>query len=310
MTRRSMVGTVGAIAVQAQIKMGPPPHTKGPKVFLDYDQVELDAAYNQALYAPNAAEVQRRYARQSELTQSRLGAPVRAAYGPSEIEKLDIFRVAGRKAPVHLFIHGGAWRGGHANEMWFLADLFAGAGIVFIVPDFAPVQELGGRLPVMERQVRRAVQWAREHAEEFGGDASRMYVSGHSSGAHLLGATLTMLPPATVQGAMLISGMYDLRGPRLSSRSTYVRFDDQTEELLSPQRHIDKLRVPLIVAWGGLETPEFQRQGREFAAALKAQGKAVETIVGANYNHFELLETLATPNGILGRAALRMMKAG
>jgi arylformamidase len=86
-----------------------------------------------------------------------------------------------------------------------------------------------------------------------------------------------------------------------------VKFDDATEETLSPQRHIDKIRVPLVLAYGNLETREFQRQSREFAAALKAAGKPVETIVGENYNHFELIETLANPYGILGSAALRMM---
>jgi arylformamidase len=106
------------------------------------------------------------------------------------------------------------------------------------------------------------------------------------------------------------SGMYDLRGPRLSSRSSYVKFDDVSEDALSPQRHIDKIQVPLVLAYGSLETPEFQRQSREFAAALKAAGKPAELIVGENYNHFELIETLANPYGILGRAALRMMNLG
>jgi len=59
---------------------------------------------------------------------------------------------------------------------------------------------------------------------------------------------------------------------------------------------------------GTLETPEFQRQTRDFAAAVKAAGKPVEFLVGESYNHFELLETLASPFGLLGRAALKLMK--
>jgi arylformamidase len=109
---------------------------------------------------------------------------------------------------------------------------------------------------------------------------------------------------------MLVSGMYDLQAPRLSSRSSCVKFNDVTEETLSPQRHIDKTHVLLAVAYGSMDMPEFQRQGREFAAAVKAAGKPAETIVGENYNHFELVETLANPYGILGRAALPMMNLG
>ncbi len=264
--------------------------------------------YNQAVYAPNAVEVQQRYASNSDLSRARLGAPRRVSYGPSEIEKLDIFRSRSGNAPVQVFIHGGAWRAGIAKEYYFPADLFVAAGAHFVVPDFAAVQDVGGSLLSMEQQVRRAIQRAHDHAESFGGDARRIFVTGHSSGAHLLGAALTLLPQGIIRGAMLVSGMYDLRGPRLSSRSSYVKFDDATEETLSPQRHIDKIRLPLVVAYGSLETPEFQRQSREFAAALKAAGKPVEMIVGENYNHFEFIETLANPYGILGRAALRMMK--
>ena len=52
----------------------------------------------------------------------------------------------------------------------------------------------------------------------------------------------------------------------------------------------------------------FQRQSREFAAAVKAAGKSVTFLVGEGYNHFELHETLGTPDGLLGRAVLEQMK--
>jgi arylformamidase len=62
-----------------------------------------------------------------------------------------------------------------------------------------------------------------------------------------------------------------------------------------------------VLAYGTCETPEFQRQTRDFAAAVKAAGKPVELLVGEAYNHFELLETLANPYGRAGRAMLRQM---
>ena len=111
-TRRALLTVAGAVAGRAQQKVGPPPHAKGAAVFLDYDQVELDAMYDQVVYAPNAVAVQQRYASNSDLTRARLGAPRRVSYGPSEIEKLDIFRTQGANVPVQVFIHGGAWRAG------------------------------------------------------------------------------------------------------------------------------------------------------------------------------------------------------
>ena len=73
-------------------------------------------------------------------------------------------------------------------------------------------------------------------------------------------------------------------------------------------RHLDKLHTPLILAHGTYETPEFQRQTRDFFAAVKAAGKPVELLVGEGYNHFEMLETLANPYGLLGRAVLAQMR--
>ena len=70
---------------------GPPPHEKGPLVFLDYDQIELDAAYDQAVYQPNILQLNRRWASNSARTRARIGEPLRRAYGGTPIEQLDIF---------------------------------------------------------------------------------------------------------------------------------------------------------------------------------------------------------------------------
>ena len=95
---------------------------------------------------------------------------------------------------------------------------------------------------------------------------------------------------------------------RRSARSRYVTFDDDTVAALSPIRYIDRLTAPLVVAYGTCETPEFQRQSREFAAAVSAAGKPVALLVAEGYNHFEIIETLGNPLGLLGRAVLQQMK--
>jgi len=176
------------------------------------------------------------------------------------------------------------------------------------------VQDAGGNLLPMAQQVRSAVAWVYRNAARIGGDAERIYITGHSSGAHLSGCTLVTdwqkdfgLPAHLIKGGLLISGMYDLKPVRLSKRSQYVKFTDEIEQALSSQRHLDKLNAPIIVAYGTEETPEFQRQSREFAAAVKAAGKPVELIVGEGFNHFEMQETLGNPYGIGGRAALKLM---
>ena len=113
LSRRHFAGVLalGAHAF-AQQRVGPPPHRKGPKVFLDYDQVELDAAYDQSIYAPNQRQIAQRSAANNELARARLGPPMRLSYGPTEIEQLDLYRTQAGREPIQIYIHGGAWRGG------------------------------------------------------------------------------------------------------------------------------------------------------------------------------------------------------
>ena len=287
---------------------------KGPPVFLDYDQAALDAAYDQAAYAPNREQLIRRRICDSQLARRRIGEPGRVAYGPAEIERLDIYRSGREPAPVFVFIHGGAWRSGRSQEFAGPAEMFLSAGAHYVVPDFAWVQDAAGNLMVLADQVRRAVAWVYQSIARFGGDPNRLYLGGQSSGGHLAAVALMTdwrrdfgLPADIIKGGLCISGMYDLVPVRLSARSRYVAFDDDTVAALSPIRHIDRLTAPLVVAYGTCETPEFQRQSREFAAAVEAAGKPVRLLIGEHYNHFELPETLGNPYGLLGRATLALM---
>jgi arylformamidase len=299
-------------------------HVRGPLVWRDMDQKTLDDAYDQLVHAPNRDLILARIAAASEAARKALGAPQRVAYGPSEHERLDIYRASsppspasgggkGGGAPVNVFVHGGAWLRGSAAETALTAEAIVGAGAHAVIIDFINIGQSGGDLTPMAEQVSRAIAWAWSNAESFGGDRGRFYVSAHSSGAHLAACALSRgwrannLPPDFCKGALLVGGIYDLEPVRRSARSAYVKFTDEMEEALSAQRHIDGIKTPLVLAYGTCETPEFQRQSRDFFAALKAEGKPAELLVAEGYNHFELFETMANPYGFVGRARLRQM---
>ena len=322
MTRRSMVaaaaaGTLAAAAepaVAQRCPATPPVRIKGPAVWLDLDQQDLDDAYDQPVYAFNQQNIAERREANNEKVLAIIGKPQRVAYGPTEIEKVDIYKTRRPNAPVLVYIHGGSWRNGRSAQVAFMAEPFVRAGAHFIAIDFNNVFETKGDLFPMVDQCRRAVAWVYRNAASFGGDPKQLYLCGHSSGGHLAGCVVITdwakegLPPTILNGALLGSGMYDLKAPRLSYRGGYVKFTDEMEEALSAQRHLDRIHTPLVLTYGSLETPEFQRQSRDFHGALKAAGKPAQLLLGKGYNHYETQETLGNPYGFMGRAAMEMMK--
>ena len=317
LSRRTLMTGTGSIFAASSIPASgqPAAPAKGPVVWLDMDQAQLDDAYNQAKYAPNVQQVVGRYRTNSDVTRARIGAPKRVAYGSSPVEGMDLYPAKQANAPIQIFLHGGAWRAEQASFYGFPAEMFVNAGAHYISVDFTNVVETKGDLAPMVEQCRRAVAWAYKNAASFGGDASRIYLSGHSSGCHLGGGVMVTdwekdfgLPKDTIKGGVLVSGMYDLKPVRLSSRSSYVTISDEVENAFSAQRHIDKLNAPVVIAYGSLETPEFQRQSRDFADAVTKAGKPAQIMRCDGYNHFEVIETLANPYSPLGHAALQQMK--
>ena len=319
-TRRAIMagaaaGTLALSTGSASAQRCPAPaHVKGPLVWLDMDQQELDDAYDQPVYAPNQPNITERRTANNEKMRLILGPPDHVAYGPAAIEKVEIHKTKRPNAPIAVYLHGGAWRGGLAAQNAYMAEAFTKAGAHLVAVDFNNVLETGGDLFPMVDQCRRAIAWVYRNAASFGGDPQQLYLCGHSSGAHLGGCVLLTdwtkdgLPQGIIKAALLGSGMYDLRPVRLSKRGNYIKFTDAMEQALSAQRHIDRIHTPLILMHGSLETPEFQRQSRDFYAALKAAGKPAQFIVGKGYNHYEMQETFGNPYGIMGRAALEMMK--
>jgi arylformamidase len=317
MRRREFIaGTLATAAFPPVARGQPAPadRVKGPPVWLDMDQKALDDAYDQQVYAPNMQQVIARCEHVGDLVRRRIGEPRRLACGSAPIEGLDLYAAKAPNAPVNVYVHGGAWRAGTAKGSAHHVEMLVGAGAHAIVLDFNNVLETGGNLMTMADQVRRGVAWVYRNAGSFGGDPERVYVSGHSSGGHWVGVLLTTdwqkdfgLPQTLIKGGVAGSGMFDLKPVRLSARSTYVKFTDEVEDSLSPQRHLDRLAAPVALVYGTAETPEFQRQSRDFATAVRGAGKPVSLSVMEGYNHFEVWEQLANPYSLFGRAVLEQM---
>ncbi|QIB65079.1 alpha/beta hydrolase [Kineobactrum salinum] len=280
------------------------------KVWLNFDQKALNAAYDQQVYAPNHVQIIKRMEKNSVLMRQRIGEPHTFSYGPSPIEKLFYYPASEPDSPIHIHVHGGAWRQRKAESMLFPAEAFVKAGIGFAIFDFISVEETNGDLNPMLTQICSGLAWLAKNARTLGGDPDRLYLSGFSSGAHLGSAAIVAdwnpfgFEKIPYKGAVLISGMYDLHPVRLSNRSEYVRFTDEIVDMMSAQRHVDKFNIPVILSHGSDETPEFKRQTREFAETLRIAGKPVQYLSIEGYNHYELMESLGNPYSPLGSAAI------
>jgi arylformamidase len=287
--------------------------TAGAKVWLDMDQKALDAAYNQAVWAPNQESVHARRAAQATECFNRR-KPQRFQYGESDLEGFDFYPGRSGVAPVRIFIHGGSWRNGTSQTVAHLADTFCGAGAHFISMDFIQIDAAGGNLLTMVQQVRNGVAWIYKNAEKLKIDRKGFYVSGHSSGGHLCGCVSVTdwvggfgLPADILSGSVLMSGMYDLEPVSLSARREFVNFTPETIDQASSIRHLTHLHCPVVLGYGLDESPEFQRQSREMHEALVKAGKKVELFALDGTNHFEMMESFHNPYGFLGRAALAQM---
>ena len=321
-TRRSLVagaaaGTFALASDPASAQRCPPApeRVKGPPIFRNLDQTDIDEGYDNDVYAFNAKNLAERRVYNNRIARSVLAKPERIKYGPSEIENLDFYKTQRPNAPVLVFIQGGSWRGGaRGSQFAVYAEPFVKAGANFVVLEFADVRNVGGDIFPLVDQVRRAIAWTYRNAKNLGGNPDALYVISRSSGSHVASCALITewekqgLPRDIIKGAVLGSGMYDLAPVRLSKRSSFVKFTDAMVEQLSAIRHVGRIHTPLVIGVGAFETPEFQRQAREFAAALKAAGKPHELIVAPGYNHYEIGETIGHPYAVLGRAAMDMMK--
>ena len=282
--------------------------TPVPPVFLDYYQARLDLNYNQSAWAPNADEIIAWYRTATIVARQRLTSRS-LAYGDGPLERIDLFPVPEVNAPLVVYVHGGAWRSLSRMDSAFAAEAFVAAGINFAVLDFASIPD--ARLPDMVGQVQRGIGWLSRNGGELGYDPDRLFIIGHSSGAHLVAAAMTaatdnQIAPGTVSGAICASGAYDLEGPMLSARGAYLQLSSSEVDTFSPMRHLERIDCPMIVAYGDGETDEYCRHSKAFHAGLVEAGKACQLILGEGQNHFEVSRTLADQDGILFRAAVNL----
>lgn len=277
------------------------------KIFLDYDQEQLNHQYHNPAWAPNLEDVVGSYGKLSAHAYDRLEVRRDVRYDKAPGALLDIFPAKRPGSPVFVFIHGGQWQKLSKEESAFAAEPFVAGGAAWVAVGFDMIPHVP--LDEIVRQNREAVAWAWRNAGSMNGDPGRVFVGGHSSGGHLAAMMATTdwkaacgLSHSPLAGAMCVSGNYDLTPLNLSHRGGYLKLDAAGVIRNSPIRHLSHLCCPLIVAAGDGETDEFRRQARSFAEAVTAAGGECDYFEIENRNHFECILDLRAPDTRLGAA--------
>ena len=258
-------------------------------VYLDYTQQDLDErVFNTRLTGADPEAIVKRFDEASKAARERLGARTES-YGPGAEQLMDVFPSASGKGPVHVFVHGGAWRSLGRRSFGFLAPPFVEQGASFVAIDFAQIPQ--ATLPQMCRQVGEALRWVFGNASSFGGDAAHVFISGHSSGGHLAALTLARAG-RQLKGGVLLSGLYDLVPVVMSRNFAHVRVDSADIVALTPLQHAAKVAAPVILAYGERDAVEAGRQARSFESALRRAGRQAELVEIAQSNHWTIVEHL------------------
>lgn len=282
-------------------------------VYLHYSQAELDDCYDQRVWARNAGAAVARLGELGEAARAVTPHAANIAFGPSRDERLDWFSPKpgasrGAAAPIHVHLHGGAWRNLRKEDASFSAPAFLASGIHHVVPNFSKLP--GVRLTDVIEQLARAVTYVHAHAADHGGDPARILLSGHSSGAHLAAVLMTLdwptrgLPRDVIRAGLCVGGLYDLEPVLLSARGSYVELSREEAEALSPIRHAAQIRCPVALVYGERESPEFIRQAKDFAAALQLAGRRATLTTMPDADHFEVNEAFGIRESLVHAAAV------
>jgi arylformamidase len=289
------------------------------KIYLDYDQAALDAQYDQATLVPDLSAYHARFTARTKAAKAAYKCLERVAYGAHSDEWLDVYCPApvsaeATGAPVVVFFHGGAWRVQQAASMGTAAQAYVEAGAIFVAVNFSVAPEAD--LDVMVRQSRDATAYVAKHAVEWGGDAARLFVLGHSSGAHQASNVAVTdwrpygLPADLVKGLGVTSGPYDLEPVLLSKRNAYLHLDKGGAERNTAANYLRRDLPPAIVAWGGKELAEFQRQGEAFAAAWEGACGSVTRLFFPDNNHFDQYDEIGKADSHFTLSFLGLMGLG
>lgn len=282
-------------------------------VYRGFTKDELDTLYAHRHRIEGYDDYFERWPAESAAARESLDMVADVAYGDYPAETYDVFR-AGDRAPIQVFIHGGYWYSQDKHVFESMAPAYVGRGATTISINYPLAPTVS--LTALVESCRSCLAHIYRHAAGWGGDAERLFVSGHSAGGHLAALLATTdwsryapdLPETMVRGAMPISGLYDLEPIRHLTMNDTLHITEKEARTLSPILSIPATAGSLILAVGTNEGEEFNRQQADYADALRAGGIVCEAHVREGLNHFSIVDDYAKEGGMLFEAVCAQME--
>lgn len=231
-------------------------------------------------------------------------------YGSGPHRRLDVYipesttpapgaTAGARGKPIVVFFYGGSWQNGNRGEYLFVGEALASRGFVAVLPDYRTYP--GTVFPGFVDDAAAAVRWARDHAREFGGDPSHLFIMGHSAGAQiavLLGTDGRYLA-AQHMSKHDVSGVIGLAGPYdflpLTDPTLKRIFPVGLRRASQPINFVNGDEPPMFLAAGKRDKVVDPGNTDRLAAKLRAAGDTVEVRHYPGIGHALLVGALGSP---------------
>jgi arylformamidase len=273
---------------------------------------ELEYQFNPRVSVPEYPELAKVRAAQARKVRASAKSWLNVAYGSSPRERLDVYAADKAGGPVLVYIHGGYWRSGSKEDNCNFVPTFTrrGATVVLVEYDLCPQVTVSD----IVRQTRSAIGWTYKNIIRYGGDPSKLFVSGHSAGGHLTAMALTHdwakdgLPSDLIKGAVATSGVYDLDMVMKISVQEQVRMTPDMAKQHNPLLYPPRVNCPLVVAVGGAEPKGWQQMSEDYFQFAKQNGMNVEYLIEPDANHYTMSEHLLDDRRPLTQAMIKLME--
>ncbi|MSO80168.1 MAG: alpha/beta hydrolase [Alphaproteobacteria bacterium] len=248
---------------------------------------------------------------------SRVPAGEEFSYGDDPCQRLIVHPAAKPNGTVLAFTFGGGWTNGYKEMMSFMAPAMNAAGVTFVTFGYrlAP-QHL---FPVGWMDAARTLQWLHANVGRWGANPKRLFVGGHSAGAHYAALLATRrdwqaglgLPADVVRGVLPISGIYWFgEGSGLSMRPRFLGSAEAGNDVAaSPGMHLVPPPPPMLLAHGSEDFPHLSAQAERFERELAAAGGDAERIVLPGRNHFTACYAAGEADGPWAARAIAWLAA-